>query len=190
MWNFIWLDIDSSLQTNDSKCHFRQFLWLDSDSTRPSHDSTPTWRSCDSDSTKMPRAHDWLKDVMLYNIEKYGSFFPLKLQDFKVMHIEFIKLFRISEHENSKCLKRFACLTARYRCSFWDQEVFIDWCSYIWTNRVVLVSQIVSEYEREGCKGMLRSLDMERPIYAKVIRSLFLCTSIIMMDDHHLLVDE
>ena len=35
MWNFMWLDIDSSLQTNDSK-------WLDSfcDSTltRPSHD--------------------------------------------------------------------------------------------------------------------------------------------------------
>jgi len=37
MFNFISLDIDSSLQTNDSK-------WLNSscDSTRPSHDSTLT----------------------------------------------------------------------------------------------------------------------------------------------------
>jgi len=46
MWNFMWLDIDSSLQTNDSK-------WLDSfcDSTltRPNHDS-------DSDSKKFQMA--------------------------------------------------------------------------------------------------------------------------------------
>ena len=62
MWNFMWLEIDSSLQTNDSK-------WLDSfcDSTltRPRHDSdsdstrkilddsdsTLTRRACGSDST-------------------------------------------------------------------------------------------------------------------------------------------
>jgi len=70
MWNLMWLDIDSSLQTNDSK-------WLDSfcDSTRldqamtltlirldkilDDSDSTLTQRACDSDSTKMTRAHHW-----------------------------------------------------------------------------------------------------------------------------------
>jgi len=47
----MWLDIDSSLQTNDSK-------WLDSfcgsTLTQPIHesDSTLTRRACDSDSTK------------------------------------------------------------------------------------------------------------------------------------------
>ena len=37
MWNFLWLDIDSSLQTSDSK-------WLNSscDSNLESHDSTLT----------------------------------------------------------------------------------------------------------------------------------------------------
>jgi len=61
MWNFMWLDIDSSLQTNDTK-------WLDSfcDSTLTrlkkildDYDSTLTRRTCDSDSTKMTRAHHW-----------------------------------------------------------------------------------------------------------------------------------
>ena len=68
MWNIMWLDIDSSLQTNDSK-------WFDSfcDSTLTrlnqvmtltrlkkfldDSDSTLTRRACDSDSTKMTRAH-------------------------------------------------------------------------------------------------------------------------------------
>jgi len=48
MWNFMWLDIDSSLQTKDSK-------WLDSffdtTLTRPSHDS-------DSDSTRLEKISD------------------------------------------------------------------------------------------------------------------------------------
>jgi len=37
MWNFVWQDIDSSLQTNDS-------MLVDSsrDSTQPSHDSDST----------------------------------------------------------------------------------------------------------------------------------------------------
>jgi len=66
MWN--WLDVDSNLQTNDSK-------WLDSfcDLTlsRPDQvwlekilhdsDSTLTRRACDSDSTKMTKAHHWEK---------------------------------------------------------------------------------------------------------------------------------
>jgi len=48
MWNFMWLDIDSNMQTDDSK-------WLDSfwDSTRPNQDSDTTrkiFRWLDSDS--------------------------------------------------------------------------------------------------------------------------------------------
>jgi len=48
MWNFMWLDIDSSKQTNDSKWldidsskQTNDSKWLDSfcDTTRPSHDS-------------------------------------------------------------------------------------------------------------------------------------------------------
>ena len=69
MWNFIWLDIDSNLQTNDSK-------WLDSScdssltqldqvmtrSTRlakflDDSDAALTRRACDSDLTKMTWAH-------------------------------------------------------------------------------------------------------------------------------------
>jgi len=67
----MWLDIDSSLQTNYSK-------WLDSsrDSTRPSHDSdsdstrkilddsdsTMSPGACDSDSKKMTRTHHCKSD--------------------------------------------------------------------------------------------------------------------------------
>jgi len=68
MWNFMWLDIDSSLKTNDSK-------WLDSfcDSTLTrldqvsdstwkildDSDSKGLWLLIDSDSTKMTPAHHW-----------------------------------------------------------------------------------------------------------------------------------
>jgi len=68
MWNFMWLDIDSSLQTNDSK-------WLDSfcdsiltrldqvmtltrlEKILDDSDSTLNQRACDSYSTKMTRSH-------------------------------------------------------------------------------------------------------------------------------------
>jgi len=60
----------------------RQFLLLDSDSTRPSHDSTLTRleqilhdsgstltrKACDSDSTKMTRAHHWI--LITWNIRE------------------------------------------------------------------------------------------------------------------------
>jgi len=68
MRNFMWLDIDSSLQANDSK-------WLDSFCDSPLtrldqvmtrfwlekilDDSKSTRRVCDSDSTKMTRAYHW-----------------------------------------------------------------------------------------------------------------------------------
>jgi len=61
MLNFMWLDIELSLQTNDSK-------WLDSlcDSTltrlkKIFDDSDPKglWLWLDSDSTKMTRAHHY-----------------------------------------------------------------------------------------------------------------------------------
>jgi len=63
-WLDIWLDIDSSLQTNNSTCLDSPF---DSTLTRPSHDSplnrldklqmTLTWRACDSDLTIVTRVH-------------------------------------------------------------------------------------------------------------------------------------
>jgi len=72
MWNFILLDIDSSLQTNDSK-------WLDNfcDSIRPSHDS-------DSDSTRKTFRWFWLDSVskglwLLLNKNNSGTSLPAQL---------------------------------------------------------------------------------------------------------------
>jgi len=68
----MWLDIDSSLQTNDSK-------WLDSSSdstlTRPSHDSTLTRLEKildDSDSTMTRGSHDSDSTKWLEHITGYG----------------------------------------------------------------------------------------------------------------------
>ena len=57
MFNFIWLDIDSSWQTSDSTDFVTRLWldstksWLDSDSTRPSHDST--WLEKNSDDSDL-----------------------------------------------------------------------------------------------------------------------------------------
>jgi len=66
----MWLDIDSSLQTNDSKYSTvfvtrlwpestKSWLWLET--ILDDSDSKGLWLWLDSDSTKMTRAHHWLQ---------------------------------------------------------------------------------------------------------------------------------
>ena len=95
----MWLDIDSSLQTNDSK-------WLDSSSdstlTRPSHDSTLTRLEKildDSDSTMTRGSHDSDSTKWLEHITGYGHLTSNQKRLIYTAHIKnnFQTLFLYSE---------------------------------------------------------------------------------------------
>ena len=82
MWNFIWLDIDSSLQTNDrsDSTVFVTWFWLDSTKSwlwlwldTNKFQMTLNRMACDSDSTKMSRAHHCFQPVAIETTCVYGK---------------------------------------------------------------------------------------------------------------------
>jgi len=128
MWNFIWLDIDSNLQTNDSK-------WLDSScdssltqldqvmtrSTRlakflDDSDAALTRRACDSDLTKMTRANHWRELIRDERTVKFFSPSPVLI---KLNPILIRKIFE--NHQSDSVLIR-QCKIMYFHFASWGKR--------------------------------------------------------------------